>query len=262
MSKRLTFFTEIKIKIHVFVFGVVNQFDFLKNFLIKNFFFKNYVTIDPKKTFDLNFPLNNQFNFIQIGGHDGVSFDFLYYKIRERDSRGIILEPSPKYFQQLKKNYPDREEVVLLQKAIYSRNELVSLFEVNNRGLKKLNQFCQGIGSVNKSHLLNHGLNDDEIDKFEVEGITFSSLIDLFPEFAKIDYLQIDTEGFDFEILKMIDFNSFQADFIKYEKENLSPINLIESERLLKSKGYTILGDQYDNYCFRKNLGFCVKYCG
>lgn len=254
--------TKLKIQIHRVLFGLVNDSKTLKKILLKNSFLKEGVVIDPKATFEFNFPLNKEFKFIQVGGHDGISFDFLYYKILERNSKGIILEPSPKYFQELEVNYKGRESINLLQQAIFSKNEKVSLFEVNEKGLLKLSQFGHGIGSVNKSHLLKHGLEEDEIDNYKVDGITFSSLIDEYPEFAKIDYLQIDTEGFDFEILKMIDFSKFQVDFIKYEKENLSEKDLIESERLLKSLGFEIIGDRYDNYCFRNGLSFCLKYSG
>ncbi|MFL0682737.1 MAG: FkbM family methyltransferase [Algoriphagus aquaeductus] len=260
MSRKKNFLVKIKIKIHDLVFGIINQFDFVKTFLIKNPFFVELVSIDPKKTFDINFPLNKDFKFIQIGGHDGISFDFLFYKILERRSQGIILEPSLKYFQELKKNYLGRDGIILLQKAIYSKNDKIPLFEVNEKGLFKLTQFGHGIGSVNKSHLLKYGLDEDEIDSFEVDCITFSILLDQFPEFSTIDYLQIDTEGFDFEILKMIDFSRFQVNFIRYEKENLSKSDQIESERLLKSFGFEIIGDKYDNYCFRNGLDFCLKY--
>lgn len=260
MIKQDKLFTKIKIRIHDLFFWIINQFDLIKTILVKNPFFSGLVSIDPKKTFDLNFPEHQDFKFIQVGGHDGISFDFLFYKILERSSKGIILEPSPKYFKELEKNYLGRNTIILLQLAIFSKNETVPLFELNEKGLIKLSQFGHGIGSVKKSHLLKHGLLEDEINCYHVEGITFSSLIDQFPEFSKIDYLQIDTEGFDFEILKLIDFSKFQVDFIKYERENLSEKDLIESERFLKSFGFEIIGDKYDNYCFRNGLSFCLKY--
>jgi hypothetical protein len=81
-------------------------------------FFRDKVIIDPKKTFDFNFPKKNKFSFIQVGGHYGISFDFLYYKVLERNSNGIILELSPKYFKQLIKNYERINNIILIQKAI------------------------------------------------------------------------------------------------------------------------------------------------
>lgn len=255
-------FIKLKVTIHKKVFNFINRFNGVKKFLSTNVIFRNFVIIDPKVTYEINFPKNRKFKFIQIGGHDGVSFDFLYYKIMEREVAGIILEPSPKYFKQLERNYDGKRGVNLVQKALYHANKEISLYEVNDKGLLKLSQYGIGFGSVNKSHLLKHGLEEDEIDHYEVGGITFERLIEQFPEFSEIDYLQIDTEGFDFEILKMIDFSSFKVNFIKYEKENLSKEDLVQSERLLRSKGFEIIGDENDNYCFRNGLTFCIKYSG
>jgi hypothetical protein len=139
---------------------------------------------------------------------------------------------------------------------------MVDLVEVNDKGMSKLTQFEHGIGSINKTHLLKHGLNEKEIDNYEVEGITFLNLLDLYPGFSEIDYLQFDTEWLDFEILKMIDFKKLHINFIKYQKENLSKEDLIISEQLLKDNGFEFYGNEYDNYCFKNGLTFCLNIPG
>ena len=57
--------------------------------------------------------------------------------------------------------------------------------------------------------------------KKKSDSITFNSLCKKY--FIKnIHYLQIDTEGFDSEIIQSIDFNNINIDIIRYEKWNFS----------------------------------------
>jgi len=251
---------KINIYFHSIIFGWINSKLLYYNFFYRNSVFSKWVVIDPRKTFKRNFPENKKFSFIQIGGNDGVSFDFLYSEVMKRESKGLILEPSPKYFEELKFNYKDLPSINLVRKAIYTNNSLVKLYEVNSQGLKKIPDWGKGVGSIDKAHLTNRALSDDDINVVEVEGITFMDLLENFPEFYSINYLQIDTEGFDFEILKLIDFSRFQCDFIRYEKANLSLSDLQGSEELLISNGYQILGDEHDNFCFRTPLTYQLKY--
>ena len=52
--------------------------------------------------------------------------------------------------------------------------------------------------------------------------------------------LQIDVEGFDFEVLKMIDFKQFSPAVIKYEHEGLSQSDQASARKLLENQGYEI----------------------
>ncbi|WP_339698766.1 FkbM family methyltransferase [Algoriphagus aquimarinus] len=251
---------KINIFFHSIIFALINSEKSFYNFLYKNSYFSKWLVIDPKKTFRKNFPENQKFSFIQIGGNDGVSFDFLYSEVIKRDSYGLIVEPSPKYFKELENNYIDFKNIFLLKKAIFKSNSIVKLYEVNSNGLKKIPDWGKGVGSIDKKNLTKNELSDDDIDVIEVEGITFMDMLDNYPEFTSVNYLQIDTEGFDFEILKLIDFSKFQCDFIRYEKANLSLADLLESEVLLKKQGYQIVSDEYDNFCFKPPLTYQLKY--
>ena len=69
--------------------------------------------------------------------------------------------------------------------------------------------------------------------------MTFESLlkkhnVDVF------DFLQIDTEGFDYEIIKMVDFEKYKPKMINYEEQNLSEKDTIECRRFLRNKGYSL----------------------
>jgi hypothetical protein len=69
----------------------------------------------------------------------------------------------------------------------------------------------------------------------------------------KIDILQIDTEGFDYEILKLFQFNTFLPKIIIFESENLSAADLAECKTWLGEKGYVFEGFGGDTLGVLKN---------
>lgn len=65
-----------------------------------------------------------------------------------------------------------------------------------------------------------------------------------------VDYLQIDTEGFDAEILKSINFAYFMPTVIKFEWMHLTQTEKNEIKILLNLNGYTIEIDHSGSDCF------------
>ena len=57
----------------------------------------------------------------------------------------------------------------------------------------------------------------DDFNKVVSKGITFSQLCENYG-ITEIEYLQIDTEGYDSEIIKSIDFSKVKINKIRYEK--------------------------------------------
>lgn len=234
------------------VLGVLNviPFGIIRYFCDLSWFKKRY-KIDFERTFDLHFPSCRDFKFIQIGGNDGLSFDNLFDKVVNRNSLGIILEPSPKYFEKLKINYSNYPNIVLINKAIHPTESKFTLYEVNSEGLSKLPDWGQGIGSFDLQHLKNKNLKSSDISTLDVDCISFDNLIFQNPIFRKIDFLQIDTEGFDGEILKNIDFSLFDVNMIKFESCNLLENDLLSIESLLKLNGFLVLNDMYNSIAIK-----------
>ncbi len=67
----------------------------------------------------------------------------------------------------------------------------------------------------------------------------------------RIDLLQIDTEGFDYEVLKQIDFEDMAPQIIHYEHKHLSPEDRGESAKLLLRNGFQVVFDRSDVLGFR-----------
>ena len=166
---------------------------------------------------------------------------------------GIILEPSPRYFKLLQINYEKLKVIHLLPYAIFEKKGKLKLFELSENALKNYPSWGAGLGSLDINHLLNLKVNPDEIDTIEIEGITFSDLLNMHPDFSRIDYLQIDTEGYDFQILKTIDFNKFTTKMIKFEFKNLSAFEQ-ECAITMLSHDFFLFESDLDLICVKKGL--------
>ena len=68
--------------------------------------------------------------------------------------------------------------------------------------------------------------------------------------FKSIDLLQIDTEGFDFEIIKTINFSVLKPTMISFENMHLSKSDIIKCEKLLKTNGYLIYNKGRDSIAY------------
>jgi hypothetical protein len=72
----------------------------------------------------------------------------------------------------------------------------------------------------------------------------------------RIDILQIDAEGYDFEILKMIDFSQMKPAIICYEHANLTRGQTEESAALLVAEGYRLTRDNLDTIAYRAPFSY------
>ena len=105
--------------------------------------------------------------------------------------------------------------------------------------------WASGIGSFDKQHILNHKskrfqITENDIEKIEIEFITFENLIDRY-QIQSINDLQIDVEGAEFEILNSIDFKRIEINSIQFESKHFDgtflegPKLKITKEKLIKN---------------------------
>lgn len=83
-----------------------------------------------------------------------------------------------------------------------------------------------------------------------------SPLMEVVTEFQMPNalLLQIDTEGFDADVIKMIDFTRLSPLLIKFESKNLSPIRKQETYRLLQHNGYRLYEEGGDSIAVHSKL--------
>lgn len=199
---------------------------------------------------------SNNFFFIQIGACDGKTFDPIFEYVNKCKWKGILVEPIPYHFENLKLNYKNNEGLIFENSAISNVSGITEMYTVNPNKSKNLPEWVIGISSlsneknalsakywkdpISKSHR-DKGYSYEElekvIEKIKVNGITFNDLIDKY-NVEKIDLLQIDTEGFDFEIIKQINFKNIRPKIINFEYKNIKYEDFYECYNYLKINNY------------------------
>lgn len=157
--------------------------------------------------------------FFQIGTNNGN--DLFRYKVMQNNPDMVILvEPVSYLIDQIKVNYSTIGNVHIYNNAIYYNNdETVELYIPAKNGIMGT-RADNGI-TYSDVHFSLLPMNDwgskDDMVKVEAKTITFDEICKNH-NITEIEYLQIDTEGFDCEIIKMIDLSKYKIKQIRFEK--------------------------------------------
>jgi FkbM family methyltransferase len=203
----------------------------------------------------------NTNNFIVIGAFDGESHDNFFSKIQEKSNKNnnliIFVEPIQKYFNELNNKISSLVgyDVVCENVAISDKFETIEMVSVKPNLLGKYGWYIEGCACVVENNTpLNIYMKDVEevdIDREKIPTITFDNLLSKH-NLTTIDFLQIDTEGYDERILKTIDFEKSNIKFLKFEKHYLTEGFIENFVNKLEVLDYSYYWDS-DNYYFVKN---------
>lgn len=215
---------------------------------IRKWFGKHSKLFSSKAILEKNFLEEKPFSFVQVGANDGVSFDFLYDFVIKRKSRGVVIEPIPDYFKELVSNYNYNSEIIKCNLAVHPTMQEINMYKIKAAATQKYPDWVRGIASLDPNHHLKTGIDSADISTEIVKASNFETILASIPwENFEIQYLQIDTEGFDFEVLKMVDLYKWKPLLVKFESVNLSAASKKGAVHLLKNFGYYIFDEAGDS---------------
>ncbi len=145
--------------------------------------------------------------FIEIGAYDGISGSNCFHFERFLNWKGIAFEPSIIQFEKLKKNRKCKK----INKAVSSSIKEVEFIEVTD-GLTQMS----GINDEFYKRNFDIILKDDnsKTKKLKIQTTTFDQII---PKDIDIDYLSIDIEGGEMDLLSTINFDNYNIKVISVE---------------------------------------------
>jgi FkbM family methyltransferase len=146
--------------------------------------------------------------FVEFGACDGVELSNTLTLEKDFNWKGILVEPSISWHDELFKNrscHIDKRAV-----WIESNNEL-DFVEVE--GFKTLSGIDTDLFKSNYTELR----EDVNNKRFKVKTITLKDLLIEYNAPKQIDYLSIDTEGTEFDIISNFDFNKYDIKIITVE---------------------------------------------
>ena len=148
--------------------------------------------------------------FVQIGAHIGQN-DFASTVIKNSNIEfGLLIEPLPHLIPHLIESYKDFSNIIIENKAVtINTNEKLKFF------YDKIDPITE-LSSFNRDHLINHSITDENIGEIIVDGETFNSILERH-SINELNWLFIDTEGYDCDILLSIDLTKYKIDSIVFE---------------------------------------------
>jgi FkbM family methyltransferase len=163
--------------------------------------------------------------FVEFGAANGVDLSNTFLLERSFGWSGILAEPARIWSEQLTNNRPNSSIEKL---CVWKDSNSILIFnETNIPEISTIDSFNNNDSYVN---LRKNGR------KYEVKTISLNDLLKKYSAPNLIDYLSIDTEGSEFEILNAFDFDTYSIKIITCE-HNYSD-NREKIFKLLTSKGY------------------------
>ena len=187
------------------------------------------------------------FFFVEIGAHDGIYVDPIHRFIVKHKWHGILIEPVPHLFIELKKNYAGYDGLIFENIAISNDNEDRLFYHLSETIDGK---DMSGIGSFYKNSWINKKRKKKQLlwwqkrvcpnlTEIKVPCLSYQNLLKKH-DVKRIDLLQIDVEGYEFEIIKQIDFGNVRPKIIHYEHSCLGS-DIKKSWKYLENNGYELM---------------------
>jgi FkbM family methyltransferase len=163
--------------------------------------------------------------FVEFGATNGISLSNSYALEKNFGWQGIVAEPARCWHEELRKN---RSSAIDTRCVWGKSGHQLDFTETTSPELSTINAFIEG--DLHSSH--RHGNAT-----YAVDTVSLNDLLITHNAPAAIDYLSIDTEGSEYEILKAFDFTKHAIDIITVEHNWREP-ETGEIDRLLTQNGY------------------------
>jgi FkbM family methyltransferase len=208
---------------------------------------------------------------VQIGAYKGESFndplcDFLKSHLdaesvkRDAQIKVVLIEPVREFFEQLCESYADLfgvefENVAIAETAgerdfyrlsVDPRAHGYPAWLSQLGSLRSDSRFWDELATGRrwKEFFLTHRTVE------RVECITLAMVLEKH-RIRELDLLQIDAEGYDYEILKTLDFARLRPRFINYEHALLRDDEKAKCRDRLERENYVLMEYGYDTFCIR-----------
>lgn len=183
--------------------------------------------------------------FVEFGATDGIDLSNTYLLEKKYGWKGILSEPAKVWHEDLVKN---RSADIDFSCVWSKSNEVLSFDMVKDKFavLSTISSF---------SDMDQHARKRKNHITYDVNTISLQHLLEKHNAPKKIDYLSIDTEGSELDILSNFDFNSFDISIItcehNYTKDREKIFNLLTKNGFVRK--FTTLS-KWDDWYFHESM--------
>lgn len=190
--------------------------------------------------------------YVELGALDGVTYSNTHFFSRALAWKGALIEPNTKSFKKLEKNRAPHDDV--FNAAVCANKQMVHFLEDGGNGaISGVVEFMAPTFAKRWHTETNPKATLTKIMCESLSGILMQSNV---VGSAHVDFLSVDVEGGEFEVIKTLDFNKHQFGVILYEADEHNPVKNEALKSFLASKGYPFFGHyQNSNYHVNKKWG-------
>jgi FkbM family methyltransferase len=186
--------------------------------------------------------------FVQIGSNDAAQDDPIMSWALGYGWQGLLVEPVPYVYERLKLRH-GRNPRLRTECTAVGNEEGVKTFYYLEQLEGEAPRFYDCMGSFSREVIVKHerfhpGLSQ-HIREMQVPCTTLTTLLRKHG-IARFDLLHIDTEGYDFEVLKSLDFATSTPGMVLFEYVHLSRADRAVCAAFLEDKGYRLMYEGRD----------------
>jgi FkbM family methyltransferase len=214
---------------------------------IKLFFFKLGLNIYFGGKEQDSWVANEIFNqkkkgyFIDLASTNGVLENNTFYLEKRLNWKGICIEPNEIFFKQLTRN----RKCICIKTVVSEKCEVVNFFE--NGGIGGIIGKSYDNNFKKRAKIIKSKKNIFKIKKYN--STTLPLILKKYSSPKIIDYLSLDCEGAEYQVLKNFPFNKYKFLSLTVERPNK------ELNKLLFQNGYIFVkNNKADTFYVHKNL--------
>ena len=183
--------------------------------------------------------------YVDIGAHHPKRFSNTYY-FYKRSWNGINIDAAPGSMKQFNNA---RKRDINIEAAVSNQTSELIFYTFDEPALNTLDKDLANERLAEKKHKL--------IGEVKVITKTLSGILDKhIPPNTEIDFLSVDVEGFDLEVLSSNDWQKYRPRFIVVEcfgKGNFEDIISDDTYKFLSGKNYTLYAKTINTCIFKDN---------
>lgn len=195
--------------------------------------------------------------YLDIGANDPVALNNTY-RLYLRGSKGVCVEPNPILHQKIQMK---RKRDICLNAGVAFDEKREADFYIFPEKFSGLNTFSKEEADFWEQ------TGNEEIGRHKVEKVVKMKLIDINELIGKYfsphpNLISVDVEGFDFQIIKKINFDIYKPEVFCIETlgfiDNNKEIKKTEIIDFFKTQGYFVYADTYINTIFCKKESYKI----
>jgi FkbM family methyltransferase len=175
--------------------------------------------------------------------------------IRKYNFSGVFIEPQKYFFRKLKKMYSSEDNIKIHNAAIASEVGQKTLYSIANPDSKDMPEWAREISSLDRNTLLHHADSipnlKERIEQTQVDALHLMDIVKK-EKLDNLDIIQIDVEGLDAEVVRMVNFDVVQPSIIQFEHKHLSSSAHSSVVDYLVSYGFEIGWTGPDTVAYRR----------